>query len=333
MIARKARQVAPLQPGSWRVPPPSWRGHRIGMRRPVRFLAVLRSFPSDEDFHAPPLPPRRERERVSAFRVDRLTSHRPPARAAHPRAILTTTAACQRRWDRPDATPCRRRARPPPLLSAAAPALSPPPKFLRNPPRIALSCRPKSGSVSTRVNPQESSNKEHPVELNLTHELAALRRLTPRELWRTLRRGLRRAAQHQEQGLAAQAPRLAPAESRRGRPLPTRPPTRRRTGQRRRPAHHLAPDPHAPTRRRPSPPRRRRAAAAPARGQPPARTRHRPDAEVQGRPAAGARAPGRLRVRRPRLPLAQRRRPRHHRRHCNGFLFFHDALTHTGDSR
>src|SRR5262249_48272472 len=66
--------------------------------------------------------------------------------------------------------------------SADSMALSPPPKFLRNLPRMALSCRAKWCSVSTRDNRHQSHTKERRVPLNITHELAALRRLTPQEL-------------------------------------------------------------------------------------------------------------------------------------------------------
>src|SRR5262249_11684674 len=51
-----------------------------------------------------------------------------------------------------------------------------------NLPRMALSFGAKWCSVSTRVNRHESHTKEHRVPLNVTHELAALRRLTPQEL-------------------------------------------------------------------------------------------------------------------------------------------------------
>ena len=100
------------------------------------------------------------------------------------------------------------------------------------------------------------------MELNITHELAALRRLTPRELRQRYAEVFGETAQHQEQGLAAQAHRLAAAGPGRGRPVRARPPTRRRAGQRRRPAHQ--PAPHARACAEPA-----AAAAAPAPALPP----------------------------------------------------------------
>ena len=145
------------------------------------------------------------------------------------------------------------------------------------------------------------------MELNLTHELAALRRLTPRELCAryaeafgeqpsTKNRGwlLKRLAwrlQSLAEGDLSQRARQRAAELANDADLRTTAPRAARA----RPGAGPGGDGGG-------------AAAAPARGQPPARARHRPDAEVQGRPAAGARAPERLRVQRPRLPLAQRRR-------------------------
>jgi hypothetical protein len=56
-------------------------------------VALLRPCTLARGFGPPPSPPRRARERVAANRVDRLSNHRFLTRAAHPRAIPTTTAA------------------------------------------------------------------------------------------------------------------------------------------------------------------------------------------------------------------------------------------------
>ena len=159
------------------------------------------------------------------------------------------------------------------------------------------------------------------MDLNLTHEVATLKRMSPRAA-ETLCRGLRRAHRGQQQTLADQTHRLAAASPGRGRPLRTGPPAGCRTVQRcQSPPLPTEDLPHGP---RPGP-NPDPAGSLPGR-QPSATARHHPDPQVQGPGPPGPGDAGRLPVPGPGLRLAVRRGQGHHRLALQWFSFL---PTHT----
>jgi hypothetical protein len=196
---------------------------------------------------------------------------------------------------------------------------------------MALSFGAKWCSVSTRVDRTESYRKEHTVELNITQELAALRRMTPQELRAryaelfgerpsTRNRGwlLKRLTwrlQALAEGDLSQRARQRAAELANDADLRSAPP---------RPARGAAPAPPAA------------APAAPPR--PPADRRLPPPGTVLTRPYKGALLQVRV------LPAGFEYEGAAYRSlsavaraitgsHCNGFLFFQAALAHQGGPR
>ena len=113
-LVRAARRRSPLQPRSQpHLPPPP-------------HTALLRPCTTRSTFVPPRPSPQRARKRVPAFWVDRLTSHRPPTRATHPRPIPTTTTAASagatgRTPPRADAAPAHSHRSPPPARPSPRP--------------------------------------------------------------------------------------------------------------------------------------------------------------------------------------------------------------------
>ena len=188
----------------------------------------------------------------------------------------------------------------------------------RNPLRIALRFPPKRGSVSTRVDGFGDLTRSKTMHLNVAKEVAALRKLTMRELrgryaevfgettnannkaWLIKRIAWRLQAMA-EGDLSERARRAG-----------------RGAGQRRRPAADAAEPKETPAAEE----RTRIGPIAVEQRGPPAAARHGHHPQVQGRDAAGEGAGRRLRVRGRGLQSLTRRRQGDHRQHCNGFLFF-----------
>ncbi len=179
--------------------------------------------------------------------------------------------------------------------------------------------------MSTRVYRFHFERKEHRMELNILNEVAMPATPDHRPTASTLRRSLRRSHACQQPHLAGQTHRLATASAGRRRPLPTRTPTRYRTGSRRRPAtqctqqqtHHR----HTRTRQYPDADQRPHTAqsASTAAG-------HDPHTSLQGPATACASAYRRLRLCRHRLSLPHAVAKAITGTHCNGYHFFRNTL-------